>query len=688
MPRHDRSLSYRAQQTGLLVAATNIPLTFQRTLMPRNTADQALITGLSFAANNALVGLVQESLQSAALLLAGGKNRTGADSRRWSRAAIAVDGAAVVAGFGIQRLVAQRDGEKLSRSALRTAGFWLSTTGTAGGLIGGLQEAMETRAERRNASTFVVVPAGAALAVGGELWRRRRAKLDAGLNADDGQESVVKSLALGFGVALGATALSGLERGIADRIARVAGHVLPGPEELWRPLAHAASIGLLAAGTKQLVERGFGMIETREESVEPCFDLPPLNGNLSGSLDSVVPFETLSKQGRRLVWNMQGKGMIEKVMAEDALDPIRVYVGLESAETDDKRVDLAMQELERTGAFHRAWLLIDAPTGTGYVNYAAVSALEMLSRGNCATVAMQYAARPSPLSLDRVGEGHHQTRKLLEAVAGRLRNVPEGEKPKVVLFGESLGAWTSQDAVINRGTQGLLDLGIDYAIWIGTPHFSQWKEQVLRDHRPDTLPELIGVFNDLAEWEALPESKREQIRYVMITHHNDGVARFGPELIFQAPSWLGAPDTRWKQIPKGMRWFPNTTFFQVLVDMKNSANVVPGQFAATGHDYRADLLPFFRAVLGFKVSDEQMTRIDRYLEDREVLRSEWVKQHGHADTSLAASVLTAWMRENQEQASRVLLERVRELSVAAFVAGGGEAADAPVVLPHASDGRA
>jgi len=57
--RHDRSLSYRAQQTGLLVASTNIPLTFQRTLMPRNTSDQALITGLSFAANNALVGLVQ-----------------------------------------------------------------------------------------------------------------------------------------------------------------------------------------------------------------------------------------------------------------------------------------------------------------------------------------------------------------------------------------------------------------------------------------------------------------------------------------------------------------------------------------------------------------------------------------------------------------------------------------------------
>ena len=181
-----------------------------------------------------------------------------------------------------------------------------------------------------------------------------------------------------------------------------------------------------------------------------------------------------------------------------------------------------------------------------------------------------------------------------------MKTLPEHARPKLVLFGESLGAWTSQDAVINRGTQGLLDLGIDYAIWIGTPHFSQWKEQVLHDHRPDTLKELIGVFNDIGEWNAVPQEKREQIRYVMITHHNDGVARFGPELIFQAPEWLCAPADRWDTIPKGMRWFPNTTFFQVLVDMKNSANVVPGQFAATGHDYRADLRPFFQASARFR----------------------------------------------------------------------------------------
>ena len=288
------------------------------------------------------------------------------------------------------------------------------------------------------------------------------------------------------------------------------------------------SLAAIAGVTRYAMQRGFGMIEDREESVEPSFDVPPPSSTLSGSIDSEVPYDTMSKQGRRFVWNAQPAEMITQVMGEDAMDVIRVYVGLESAETDVERVELALRELDRTHAFDREWLLIDLPTGTGYVNYAAVSVLEMLSRGNSATVAMQYAARPSPLSLDRVGEGHRQARLLVDAISERLRGMPDASRPKVVLFGESLGAWTSQDAFMEQGTRGLIDAGIDYAIWIGTPHFSQWKEQVLRDERGDVASELVGVYNDIGEWEATPAEQREQVRFVMITHHNDGVARFGP----------------------------------------------------------------------------------------------------------------------------------------------------------------
>ena len=47
--RYVQSLRHRADQSGMLLAAANVPLTFQRTLMPRPTMDQAIVTGLSIA---------------------------------------------------------------------------------------------------------------------------------------------------------------------------------------------------------------------------------------------------------------------------------------------------------------------------------------------------------------------------------------------------------------------------------------------------------------------------------------------------------------------------------------------------------------------------------------------------------------------------------------------------------------
>ncbi len=49
--------------------------------------------------------------------------------------------------------------------------------------------------------------------------------------------------------------------------------------------------------------------------------------------------------------------------------------------------------------------------------------------------------------------------------------------------------------------------------------------------------------------------------------------------------------------------------------------------------------------------------------------------------SLAASLVTAWMRENPERANEMIIERVRELALDDFVAAGGTAGEAPIVRP-------
>jgi hypothetical protein len=160
----------------------------------------------------------------------------------------------------------------------------------------------------------------------------------------------------------------------------------------------------------------------------------------------------------------------------------------------------------------------------------------------------------------------------------------------------------------------------------------------------------------------------------MITHNDDGVALFGPQLAIQAPEWLGPADERPVPVPKGMRWMPTVAFFQVLVDMKNSATVVPGQFAAKGHDYRADLLPFFHATLGFDASDQQLERIAAHLEFEELRRSRWIKAHGATGKGLSAAVLERLIDEQREQGrdpNSRLVQVIRELAAEELGAGGG-----------------
>jgi Alpha/beta-hydrolase family len=299
------------------------------------------------------------------------------------------------------------------------------------------------------------------------------------------------------------------------------------------------------------------------------------------------------------------------------------------------------------GAPHAA---VISPTGTGYVNYVAVETAEYLTRGNMASVSMQYSLRPSPLSLDRVAEGRTHYRMLIDAIHNALAERPADKRPRVVLFGESLGAWTSQDAFAHRGTQGLLDARVDRAIWIGTPYMSRWKQEVLHGDRPDVDRSLVGRFNDFGELEALDPEARRRLRYVMITHANDTVGHFGLDLLVRAPAWLGPAETRAATVPGAQQWRSPTTFVQTLVDMKNAANVIPGQFEAKGHDYRADLARFVREVYALPASDDQLAAVERALRASELERKRLL------DAAKAATEATA-RRRSGRRVGVELLER-------------------------------
>jgi uncharacterized membrane protein len=317
---------------------------------------------------------------------------------------------------------------------------------------------------------------------------------------------------------------------------------------------------------------------------------------------------------------------IETVMGVPAkASPVQVYVGLDSAATPRERVDLALAELERCEAFDRSLLMLVSPTGTGYANYVAVAVAEYLTLGDVATVTMQYSKRPSPLSLRMVKTAREQNRLLWLRILERLSQ-RSGPRPKVVLFGESLGAHTSQDVFLHWGTLGLNALGIDRALWIGTPYGSEWMHQVTGPDRLDVDRDTVGVFNDHAQLQALEPERRARLRYVLLSHDNDGVTKFGADLLTTPPAWLG-PDrppveevdgVSPRGVPADLRWRPLTSFFQGLVDMKNAQQ--PGRFTAWAHDYRSDLTAFVSDVFDLPAAPAQLAAVEAAVRRRETER--------------------------------------------------------------------
>jgi hypothetical protein len=67
---------------------------------------------------------------------------------------------------------------------------------------------------------------------------------------------------------------------------------------------------------------------------------------------------------------------------------------------------------------------------------------------------------------------------------------------------------------------------------------------------------------------------------------------------------------------------PAVTFWQTVFDTKNATEIVPGEFKAFGHDYRADLAEFVRVAYAIdEVSDNQMARVEEALRRSEIERA-------------------------------------------------------------------
>jgi uncharacterized membrane protein len=252
-----------------------------------------------------------------------------------------------------------------------------------------------------------------------------------------------------------------------------------------------------------------------------------------------------------------------------------------------ERAALAVRDLQRAGGFDRAVLVVATTTGTGWVDPAASNALEYEFNGDSAMVAMQYSYLPSWLSfLVDQAKARDAGRALFDAVYGVWANLPADSRPRLYVFGESLGTFGGEAAF-----SGLNDIvnRTDGVLWAGPPNFNELWRGLVED-RDSGSPEWRPVYGDgrtarFADEAAdldQPAGPWSTPRVVYLQNASDPIVWWSPRLILERPDWLRG--TRGPDVSQGMVWLPFVTFWQVTADLVFAVNVPDGH----GHKYEAD----------------------------------------------------------------------------------------------------
>ena len=191
---------------------------------------------------------------------------------------------------------------------------------------------------------------------------------------------------------------------------------------------------------------------------------------------------------------------LTKFNGAPATEPIRAYAGWVRPTTSGPPPRLAAQELLRTGGLNRKVVAVATTTGTGWINEAEASALEYMYNGDTAIVSMQYSFLPSWISFIVDKENARQAgQALFEAVDELVRAMPEAKRPKLVVFGESLGSFGGEAPFLSLNN---LVARTDGALFSG-PTFNNTIWTDLTKNRDTGSPMWLPIYD-----------KGENVRFV------------------------------------------------------------------------------------------------------------------------------------------------------------------------------
>jgi uncharacterized membrane protein len=375
-----------------------------------------------------------------------------------------------------------------------------------------------------------------------------------------------------------------VSRAIATRLKSIM------PERLAMLLGLAVAGGLLVTLANGLLLRT--AIKTMDSAYQrvdrflPPDKAAPSDPAKTGGPSSLVAWRSLGSEGRNRISSYPSRAEIEAVTGHAAREPLRVYVGLNSAKTASGRAALALAEMRRTGAFDRSMLVIATPTGTGWIDPASMAPVEMLQHGDIASVSVQYSYLPSWLSLFVEPEFGVETAKaVFSAVYGHWRTLPKDKRPRLFLTGLSLGSLNSDLAA---DFYDVIDDPHDGAFWIGAPFASRTWRQVIRERRPGT-PVWAPEFRNNSLIRVLTGRNPEvatapgwgAMRIVYLNYPSDPIVHFQTSSLLRKPAWMDSP--RASDVSPEVRWLPIVSMLQHGLDMMIATQTPRGY----GHVYAA-----------------------------------------------------------------------------------------------------
>ena len=402
-----------------------------------------------------------------------------------------------------------------------------------------------------------------------------------------------------------------------------------------RPAAIVVGVAILAAivfflTSNVILRGGIGFFRHHAEQMNTRTArgiYKPFVPERSASPASPVTWESVGGQGRVFLGRGPSRLDIAQVTGGEAMEPIRVYSGMPAGGAGiEQAAATVVAELRRTGAFDRAVILIAASTGSGWVDEWQVQPLEFLTRGNCATASLQYSYVPSALNwLTGLEPAQEASAVLFRAVRAELDAMDEADRPALFVCGESLGAFASQ-SVFSSVEEALSQ--VDGALWVGTPAFTPMHAE-LTSARHKGSPEVAPVVYNgrRVRFVNEPSDLRTDLygrelgpwgfpRIVYAQHASDPVVWWNRKMLWTQPDWLR--ERAGRDVSPFVEFTRFVTFIQVLADLP-VAGTAPG---GHGHTYNEELIPLWRAILGFDLLFDETPTHPRLA----ALDGEWVDE--------------------------------------------------------------